>query len=151
MGYLVRVPISASDEELLRIVQYWLDVLATEDYEKVFENIGYAVAFGAGAEAIRRDIKCYRSQELYPGVSDFRVTNWRTAVGGNPDTDACIRRFKGYTEDLPIVATVDTFLPLNGRWSDLSASFVVTVTGPDEAQGWLALEDITPSRYDDDT
>lgn len=32
-------------------------------------------------------------------------------------------------ESLPIVATVELDLPLNGRWSDLEADFIITVRG----------------------
>ena len=138
---MVSVPRLITDDDLLGVVRSWLDVLAAEEYERVFAELGYAMAWGAGAEGIRRDIQRYRSSELYPGVSDFRVSDWRTAVGGNPEPLVLVRRYK-YSEDLPIVATVELDLPLNGRWSDLEADFVVTVSQPDATDGILALEDI---------
>src|SRR5688572_7739859 len=122
---MVLVPLSATDDELLAVVRSWLDVLAAEDYERIFANLGYAMAWGGGAEAIRRDIEKYRSPELYPGVSKFRVTDWRIASGGNPSPTLLVRRYK-HSERLPIVATIELDLPLNGRWSDLEADFVVT-------------------------
>jgi hypothetical protein len=144
---MIRIPLSATDDELLQLVRTWLDVLATEDYEKVFAAIGYAMAYGDGAHAIRRDIKNYRSAEYYPGVADFRVSDWRTAEGGNPTPLLLVRRYE-YSEELPIVATVVMHLPLNGRWSDLEADFVVTNPNPQDADGVLWLEDISsPSRY----
>jgi hypothetical protein len=138
---VVRVPLSASDDELLGIVRSWLDVLAAEGYDRVFAELGYAMAGGAGAEGIRRDIQRYRSPEFYPGISDFRVSDWRTAVGGNPKPFVLVRRYE-YMETLPIVATIELDLPLNGRWSDLEADFVVTISQPDATEGVLALEDI---------
>ncbi len=48
---MVHVSLSADDDQLLQIVRSWLDVLAAEDYEKVFESLGYSMAWGAGAQA----------------------------------------------------------------------------------------------------
>ena len=142
---MVRVPLSATDDELLEIARSWLDVLAAEEYERVFEHLGYAMAFGAGADGIRRDIQGYRSAQLYPGVSDFRVSNWRTAFGGNPNPTLLVRRYR-YTESLPIVITIELDLPLNGCWSDLEADFVVTLLDPHDSEGVLALEGICSPR-----
>ena len=148
--HVVRIPLSASDDELLNVVRSWLDVLAVGDYERVFDKLGYAMAYGGGAAAIRRDIEAYRAPDLYPGVSEFRVTDWRTAQGGNPEPLALVRRY-AYSESLPIMATIEVDLPLNGRWSDLEADFVLMVSGPNETEGTLALEDISsPGRSGDD-
>ncbi|MGH9878565.1 MAG: hypothetical protein ACRD5H_13080 [Nitrososphaerales archaeon] len=144
------VPLSATDDDLLVIVRSWLEVLAAKDYERVFSELGYAMAYGADAAAIRRDIEKYRSAEFYPGISEFHVTDWRTARGGNPSPLALIRRYK-LSERLPIVATIEVDLPLNGRWSDLEADFVVTAENASDSVGILSLEDISsPSRSEDD-
>jgi hypothetical protein len=125
---MVRVPVSATDDELLALVRTWLDALAAERYEFIFEQLGYAMAYGGGAAAIRRDIERYRSS--------------RYAVGGNPNPRALVRKY-AFNPKLPIVATVEVDLPLNGRWSNLEADFVVTVKGPAEREGVLCLEDIS--------
>lgn len=138
---MVLVPVSATDDELLALAREWIDVLASENFTRVFDEIGYAMAYGEGASAIRRDIQKYRSSHYFPGVSEFRVTDWRSAVGGNPEPMTLVRRYK-YKATLPIIATVEVVLPLNGRWSDLEADFVVTIVKPDDTHGVLWLEDI---------
>ena len=142
---MVLVPLSATDEELLAIVRSWLDVLAAEDYDRVFAHLGYAMAWGEGAEGIRRDIQRYRSLAFYPGVSEFRVTDWRTVSGGNPSPTALVRRYP-HSERLPIIATIEIDLPLNGQWSDLEADFVVTAENAADVEGVLSLEDISSPR-----
>ena len=142
---MVLVPLSATDDELLQIVRTWLDVLAAEDYDLIFANLGYAMAWGSGPEGISRDIQKYRSPTLYPAVTEFRVSDWRTAQGGNPEPTVLVRRYQ-YNECLPIVATIELDLPLNGRWSDLEADFVVTVRSPKDTEGILSLEDISCPR-----
>jgi len=144
---MVLVPLSATDDELLQIVRSWLDVLAAGNYERVFENLGYALARGAGAEGIRRDIEKYRSPEFFPGVSEFHVTDWRSASGGNPSPTALVRRYR-HSDRLPIVATIEVDLPLNGRWSDLEADFVITAENASDTDGVLFLEDISSPHRD---
>ena len=138
---MVSVSVTATDEELVQLVRTWLDVLAAEDYERVFDGLGYALAFGAGAQRIRRDLNQYRSEAYYPGTSEFRVSDWRTAVGGNRSPVVLVRRYE-YSEDLPIIATIELDLLLNGKWSDLQAHFVVTKTHRHDSHGFLCLEDI---------
>jgi hypothetical protein len=138
---MVKVPLSASDKELLQIVRTWLDVLAAEDYERIFADLGYAMSWGRGSEGIREDIERYRSSDLYPDIAKFRVTDWRTARGGNPDPRILIRRYKP-SEQLPLVASIEMDLPLNGQWSDLQADFVV-MASDDGSNGILVLEDIS--------
>jgi len=144
---MVHVSLNATDEELLQLVHSWLDVLAAEDYERVFGQIGYAMAYGAGAAAIRRDIKNYRSPQYYPGISDFRVSDWRTATGGNPEPFFQVQRFE-YSKDFALVAAISIDLPLNGRWSDLEATFVVSKPNPEAIEGVLWLEDIRSASQD---
>jgi hypothetical protein len=138
---MIRVPFSATDDELMQLVYPWLDALADEDYARFYENVGYAMAYGAGAAGICRDIQRYRAPELYPDVSTFRVSDWRTAAGGNANPSVLVRRYEP-SQDLPIVITIELDLPLNGRWSDLEAHFVVTVASPNDSEGVLWLEDI---------
>ena len=115
-----------------------MDVLARGDYEKVFQEIGYARAFGGGAEAIRPEVERYRDAVSFPGEAAFSVTDRRTAKGGNPSPTLLIERFVP-TESLPILAAVSIDLPLNGRWSRLRTSFVAFVdpTDPNKAVFWL--------------
>ena len=136
---MVRVPVSATDDALLALlVRAWLDALVAERYELVFAELGYAMAYGEGATAIRRDIKRYLSSRYFPGVESFRVSDGRTA----PKPTVLVRRY-GFNPQLPIIAIVEVDLPLNGKWSDLEADFVVTVQGPAECEGLLCLEDIS--------
>jgi hypothetical protein len=140
---MIFVPRDASNEQLLSIVRDWVDVLSNEQYAAVFEALGYSVAFDRpGADCIRDEIKRYRSSKYFPDTEDFTVTNWRTARGGNPSPIAHVTRYKPNRPRL--VGAIDFDLPLNGRWSDLTANFVL-FENDDTAQGFiLALEDITP-------
>jgi hypothetical protein len=57
---MVKLPWPTTDDALIALAWSWVDVLADGDYEKVFREIGYARAFGGGADAIRREIERYR-------------------------------------------------------------------------------------------
>jgi hypothetical protein len=41
---MVFIPRKATEGEILIIVRQWIDVLANEDYAKVFTELGYSVA-----------------------------------------------------------------------------------------------------------
>lgn len=118
---------SLTEPDLLEIARHWVNVLATEDYDAVFNALGYAMAYQtpelSGAERIRSEIKNYRSEQYYPGVTDFSVSLWDNSSGGNTNPHRLIRFYK--PNDLKMVATMEFDLPLNGKWSDLQMSFVI--------------------------
>ena len=136
---MILVPQNASEEQILSIVLNWVEVLAKEDYKAVYSALGYALAFDEpGAECIRTEMKKYRLPEYYPGIDDFRVTDWRTAIGGNPSPKKTVIWYKVNSTGLAGAVAVD--LPLNEKWSDLTADFVFC-EHDDEAY-ILSLEDI---------
>jgi hypothetical protein len=135
------VPRDASEEQILALVRAWVEALAREDYDAVFNELGYALAFGRpGAQCIRDAIQSYRSAAYYPGVEEFAVTDWRTADGGNPDRMQEIVWYK--PNESGLVGAVAFDLPLNGRWSDLTANFVFCEGKNPETGYPLGLEDI---------
>ena len=120
---MVYVPRDASDDDVLGIVRGWIGVLVLEDYAAVADGLGYLIAYGEPvAECIRRKIKNYRSPDFYPGIEDFVVTNWRIAVGGNPEPIQKLTWFE--PNETRLVGALQFALPLNGKWSDLEADFV---------------------------
>ncbi len=140
---MVFVPRTASQEQVLAIVREWVDVLAREDYAAVSAALGYGRAFGEPkADCIRNAIKNYRSPEYFPGVVDFRVTDWRTARGGNSDPASTITWYK--PNDLRMAGAVAFDLPLNGCWSDLTADLVFFDRGDPEGYA-LGIEEIASS------
>lgn len=140
---------SLTESGLLEITRHWVNVLATEDYDAVFNALGYAMAYQTpeltGAERIKSEIKNYRSEQYFPGVSDFSVSDWDSTNGGNPNPYRLIRFYK--PNDLKIVATIEFDLPLNGKWSDLQASLVVFEIENNRYE--LNCEDIRSPNYDD--
>jgi len=109
------VPPDASDDEILGIVRYWVDMLAAEEYATVFDALGYALLYQwdvPGPQCIEQLIKRYRSPEFFPGVESFRVTDWRTAKGGNPKPETHVTRYKPNWVRLRGDVAFD--LPLNG-------------------------------------
>ena len=140
---MVFIPHKATDEEILTIIQQWVEVLAAEDYAKAFAELGYSMSpyFDcSGDEAIRREIKSYRSPDFYPGITDFKVTDWRLAKDGKPNPRQRVIRYK--PNDTKLAGAVEFDLPLNGKWSDLTADFVF-FDNPKFREGYvLCLEEI---------
>lgn len=139
------IPKDASDAQVIAIIRAWLDVLAQQDYERVFAALGYGMAFGdPGAASIRGALARYRSLTYYPGVEDFVVTDWRSAEGGNPTPLQALARYRPGATGLVGAAEFD--LPLNGKWSDLTACFVWFRGNTEEDACRLSLEDICSTR-----
>jgi hypothetical protein len=137
---MVTISRNATDEEVLNIIRKWVDVLAAEDYEVVVSELGFLMGpyYSSPAEGIRVAIKGYVSPEYFPGVTDFVVTDWRTAVGGNPEPEKSVTWYEPNSIDIRGAVRFD--LPLNGKWSDLTADFVFFEKG---LAGYsLALEEI---------
>src|SRR5579864_2406345 len=114
---MVFIPHKATDEEILTIVRQWVEILATEDYAKVFAELGYSMNpyFNySGGEAIRQEIKKYRSTEFYPDVTDFKATDWRLAKGGNPSPKQNVARFK--PNNIKLAGAIQFDLPMNSKW-----------------------------------
>ena len=122
-----------SSDDLIQLIRCWVDVLAQKRYQVFFDALGYSMA-GAAASAdwIESDLKRYRS-DFYPDVTEFEVTDWRTAEGGNPDPKQEVVWYKSNASKL--VGAVQYHLPLNDKWSDLSADFVLFET--DASEGFL--------------
>lgn len=138
---MILVPRRASDEEVLCIVREWIDVLAREDYATVFDALGYGLAFDEpGDECIRRAIKSYRSPQLYPGIGEFTVTDWRAARGGCPEPKQELIWYQG--NSTAMAGAIQFFLPLNGKWSDLCADFVLWESDDSDSHCVLGLEEI---------
>jgi hypothetical protein len=140
---MVFIPHKATDEEILTIVRQWIDVLVSGDYANVFAELGYSMSpyFDcSGDEAIRQEIKNYRSSEFYPNVTDFKVSDWRTAQGGNPKPTKYVKRYK--LNNTKLAGAVGFDLPLNSKWSNLSADFVFFDTEKFREGHVLCLEEI---------
>ena len=127
------------DEDLIHVVRDWIDILSQKRYDEFFQALGYLMGGeSASADWIESDLSQYRS-DLYPGISEFEVTNWRTAQDGYPNP---IEEVVWYQPNETRLAGAVTFtLPLNGRWSDATAEFVLFETNSPE--GFLMrLEEI---------
>ena len=119
---LIDIPRDASDGRIMAIIRTWVDILAGGEYELVGSSLGYAMSFGEPHGAcIHGALKGYLSPGYYPGVEHFTVSDWRVAAGGNHAPKRMIRRYEPNASRLAGVVEFD--LPLNGRWSDLTAEF----------------------------
>jgi hypothetical protein len=128
------------DEDLIHVVRDWIDILSQKRYDEVFHALGYSIGGdSASPEWIESDLSRYRS-DLYPGISDFEVTNWRTAQGGYPNP---IEEVVWYQPNETRLAGAVTFtLPLNGMWSYATADFILIETNSPEGL-LLRLEEIS--------
>lgn len=138
------VPRNVTDEELLALVRSWIDLLAAGDYVSAISRFGYSFSEDPNPDCILSHLRSYRSEEWYPGEKTFTVTDWKTAKLGNPFPE---QKVEWYLQPAPLAGAVSYDLPLNGRWSDLTADFVLYQSGDD---GYIfVLEEICPGFHED--
>jgi hypothetical protein len=131
------------DEQAVRAhVLACADLLAAQQFERVGAEFGFALAFGRPrAECIREAISGYRSEQYFPGEHVFTVSDWRAAIGGNPKPRSQLQWYKP-SSSLPR-GLFEFDLPLNGKWSDLLAEFVLFESSEQPGQLIISLEDIS--------
>ena len=118
------MPLNANDAQILEVVREWVELLAAEQYVRALEFVDPGQAWTPAL--LRSVISNYGSVEPRKDGATFRVTSIGDAKGG-PAPRHEVDRQGGKV-------TVWFDLPLNGQWSDLTATFQVL-----EANGGLAL------------
>ena len=143
MTYIKR---DITNENLIQVIRGWIDILAQRRFGEFYDALGYSMRGDtASADWIESDLRRYRS-DLYPGVSDFEVTSWETAQNGFAKRKEDVVWYEPNESEL--AGAVTYHLPLNGKWSDCSADFVLFET--DAPEGFLLrLEEINIPIPDD--
>ena len=136
----------ATDDQLVGLIEHWIDILANEDYEAFYNSLGFAMLYQfeglSGPESIKSAIESYRSVVLYPGEECFKVSHCSRTAGGNSEPVKYVARYE--PNSLKIKCAISYDLPLNGKWSDLGAEFVVLENSESTEYDNLSLEGIGP-------
>jgi len=121
-----RLTASASDQEILAVARDWAHALAAQDYERAYAVTAHDPYYAWSASLIRQVVEGYGFPEKQP-AGPFRVTPLGDAKGG-PRPRHKVRR---YEKKAPNNAVAEAWfdLPLNGVWSDLTATFAVYPIG----------------------
>ncbi|EJN04238.1 hypothetical protein [Phyllobacterium sp. YR531] len=122
---LIRLPLEASDQQILNAVRTWCAALAAEDYEGARSMVR---APGWTAEKLRKTIEGYdgynQSGEYPHRLSPLDTAEYRP--GDEPVNNPWPRHEVDRDEGL---ISVWFDLPLDGYWSDLTATFSVETEG----------------------
>ena len=138
---MICFPKGADNSVVIDAIHNWLIMLVNREYNKAFESVGYLVSFDKdGADCIQQAIENYRNDEIYPNVTEFKVTDWKKAVGGNPNPVHSVNWY--LPNSVGCAGAVIFDLPLNEKWSDLQADFVILDAGDHYS---LMLEEISKS------
>jgi hypothetical protein len=111
------LPVTASDDDLLSAVREWVGLLAAERYEEAFDYLYHTDDEHWTPQLMETVIHNYGSIDRRRDGRTFRVTTLDTATGEAPLTHTVER----YDSD-PVRGEVWFDLPLNGEWSDLTAT-----------------------------
>lgn len=112
--------LGANDEEILAVVEQWIDDLARGDYASAFARTQHDPYYRWTPELIAHVIHGYGLPEPHPSGVRFQVTPRAEADGNGRPHYREVDRGAARGE---VVAEVWHDLPLNGEWSDLTATF----------------------------
>ncbi|MBW3625916.1 MAG: hypothetical protein KY468_21190 [Armatimonadetes bacterium] len=134
---MILVPWNATEEEILERVRDWVEGIACGEVEEAFRLLTEGVEDRWQPRHLQYILSSYRS-DLYPGETEFRITSWKTArtEGREP-----ARNVTWYEPNPSFLAVIEYDVPLNGRWSDLQAVFIL-YEREDSEDRLLWLEDI---------
>ncbi len=109
---------SPTDEQILAFVEAWIDDLARGDYQAAYDRTAHDPYYAWSPSLIQKVIEGYGLPEPCSDGMLFHVTDRQTAKG------KCHNRTVDH-DHIPdsVVAEVWYDLPLNGEWSDLTATF----------------------------
>jgi hypothetical protein len=112
------LPPDASDEAVLELLDAWVDDLARGDYAAAFARTKHDAYYGWTPKLMARVIECYGHTEPVADGEHFAVTD-RASARGRPH----YRQVDREGALPPVVGRALCDLPLNGEWSDVTASF----------------------------
>jgi hypothetical protein len=108
-----------TDDEILHLVEAWIDDLARGDSQSAFDRTRHDPHFEWTPALIEAVINGYGLPEPHPSGTRYTVTIRTSALG------APRHEIDRSDAQAPVLAYVRYDLPLNGEWSDLTATFRV--------------------------
>ncbi|MBT3378971.1 MAG: hypothetical protein HN742_38180 [Lentisphaerae bacterium] len=124
---MMMLPANATDERMLDLVRDWVDALVKEDYEAAFAMTAHDPYYKWTPVLMQSVIHGYGLPEPRGDGKVFRVTPMDSASGQRPRHEV-----EYFDEPRPVTDTDQSVvgevwfdLPLNGEWSDLTATFQV--------------------------
>ena len=121
----MHLPAAPSDTQILDIIDAWIADLARGDYACAHARTAHDAYYGWTPALLRAVIEGYGSPEAYADGSVYRVTPAAQASGAAHER--CVER-PDCQDGGAALAEARHALPLNGAWSDLTATFRVEGT-----------------------
>jgi hypothetical protein len=133
------LPSEAPDDQILGLVEEWIDRLAEERYDDALRLV--AARSHWTPDLLRKVVEGYGLAEPHPSGAAFKVTSPRTARKSSTSPLSQNRRVQRWITPNPAnaIGIVEYDLPLNGSWSDLTALFDLKLVGSELA---LELDDV---------
>ncbi|MGK5007680.1 hypothetical protein [Janthinobacterium sp. LB2P70] len=132
----MHLPAAPSDTQILDTIDAWIADLARGDYACAHARTAHDAYYGWTPALLRAVIEGYGLPEPYADGTVYRVTPAAQASGA-PHA-RCVERPAGEVGGAAIAEACHS-LPLNGAWSDLTATFRVDGTA---LGGTLVLQEI---------
>lgn len=125
----IKLALDATPTEILKTVEAWVKLLEQEDYQNAYAYTEHDEYYQWTPDLIKEVIYGYGLPELHPSGEIFKITDINQASTEHRKPS---HEVNYYEEPLPyeekeaeIIGQVWYDLPLNGEWSDLTATFQI--------------------------
>ncbi|MBD2715829.1 hypothetical protein KBK19_12360 [Microvirga sp. STR05] len=125
----VLLPLDASDQDIIEAVHTWVKLLEKEYYEEAFQFTYQDPYYEWTPDLMREVIYGYGFPESDAEIEVYKVTSMQDASTddvASPYAEVSYHMPRKHRiENVLTVAEVWFSLPLNGKWSDVTATFNV--------------------------
>jgi len=116
----VNLPVNPTDAEISALLQNWIGDLTHERYAEALRRVPSESSRNWTESLLQAVIAGYGLPEPHPNGTVYRVTEQPEAV-----SDRATFRVERKITPPNTLAVIEQDLPLNGRWSDLTATFLL--------------------------
>lgn len=124
---MIILPLNALEEQILEVARKWTDALSREDYEAAFAMTDHNPYYEWTPELMKAVVQGYGLPDPRRDGKIFRVTPIESASGHLPLHEVTYFEEPRLVNDTGqmVIGEVWFDLPLNGEWSDLTATFEI--------------------------
>jgi hypothetical protein len=126
---MIRLSRNATDQEILDVVRQWVSALAREDFGAAYGMTYHDSDETWTPQLMRAAVTQYGNPEPPENWGSYHVTPWETARVDDfqPRHEVTWFGERGAVPSSPVLGYVWFDLPLDGQWSDLTATFDIVM------------------------
>jgi hypothetical protein len=128
---MIRLSRNATDQDILDVVRHWVSALAREDLDAAYVMTYHDPNETWTPQLMKSAVTQYGNPEPPENWGSYHVTPWETAAADDfqPRHEVTWFDERGAVPSSSVLGYFWFDLPLEGQWSDLTATFNILLLG----------------------